>query len=135
MNANELMIGNYVNYQGRAQKICALNMNSVKIGELAYDDHRETLSNDSIKPISLTEEWLLKFGFIHNKSVNEDGELLINNYTLKIDKYSTIVIEDDFSFGIENEIESVIFDNDVLKSVHRLQNLYFALTNKELTIN
>jgi len=60
---------------------------------------------------------------------------LINNYTLKIDKYSTIVIEDDFSFGIENEIESVIFDNDVLKSVHRLQNLYFALTQKELTIN
>ena len=135
MNANELMIGNYVNYQGRWQKIHALNMNSVKIGELSFNDYHSNISSSEIKPIPLTEEWLLKFGFIHNKSVNEDGELLINNYTLKIDKYSTIVIEDDFSFGIENEIESVIFDNDVLKSVHRLQNLYFALTNKELTIN
>ena len=127
MNANELRIGNYVNLKDKGLYKIDWGYDLEKIEDWEGTDY--------CTPIPLTEDWLLKFGFVHNKSVNEDGELLINNYTLKIDKYSTIVIEDDFSFGIENEIESVIFDNDVLKSVHRLQNLYFALTQKELTIN
>lgn len=111
MNANELMIGNYVNYQGRAQKICALNMNSVKIGELAYDDHRETLSNILIKPIPLTEDW---------KDKIKDNEYLM------IDKSGFVIFKNGYAYQF-------IFQD--YPFLYQLQNLYLALTQKELTIN
>lgn len=65
-----------------------------------------------LEPIPLTEEWLLRFGYtkISNNSFIITGHCIwICNDLFRCDKN-----------GI------------VLKHVHQLQNLYFALTNQEL---
>lgn len=65
------------------------------------------------KPIPLTEEWLLRFGF---------GQMRNKFYK----KHVTLTKSEGFY---------VAFVQDELKSVHQLQNLYFALTGEELEIN
>jgi hypothetical protein len=74
---------------------------------------------NNIKPIPLTEQWLIDFGFI-NVSLGEweKGDIILDNeYTDK---------------GIWNIVEDSQCLNINVKHVHQLQNLYFALTNKEL---
>jgi hypothetical protein len=70
-----------------------------------------TLSLDDIEPIPLTEEWLLRLGF----NGWDKG-----NFTMVLSNGNFI----EFGYVIAKNI----------KHVHQLQNLYFALTNEELTI-
>jgi len=126
MKANELRIGNLV-YNGFKEVI---TVNSIRdAGVSGY-------SIETIKPIPLNEEWLLKFGFEgHDYTCPENGTLFKNDtFTLDIDDYSQLVVQKDFSFGISDlhGEGDVAFSNDILDSVHRLQNLYHALTGKEL---
>ena len=109
MKANELRLGNYVNYQGRAQKVHSLNMNQIRLGELAYDDYNASVSKDDIKPIPLTFE-----DFI---SIDEEDFLA--------GKTGFVILKNSYSYQ---------FVYEDYKYMHLLQNLYFALTNKELTI-
>lgn len=68
----------------------------------------EWYSLDKIKPIKLTDDWLLKFGF-----KNIHGRWFLDDFIL--DYYNkTIKTKVDF--------------------VHRLQNLYFEIENKELKL-
>jgi len=72
-----------------------------------------------IKPVLLTKEWLLKFGFR-----GEDRYFLSpNGYVLMLQKNGVIK----FNGLIFNESKRILY-------VHQLQNLYFAVTQKELTI-
>ena len=76
---------------------------------------------ETYKPIPLTEEWLLKFGF----------ELKYGCFLLSTNR-GTIQIEEDLA-----EISSVITHDGFMAPcnfVHQLQNLYFSLTNEELEI-
>jgi len=73
------------------------------------------------KPIPITEEWLLKFGFFkyNNAYVLEKPNENIMNF-----KFS---IWSDFTYNSsEFPVE--------LKYVHQLQNLYFALTGTHLKL-
>lgn len=78
------------------------------------------------RPIPLTEEILLKCGFVEdgNKWFNKDSIIL--GY-MTTDKY------------LQCEIKANEFDTKWrlldIKYLHQLQNLYFALTEKELEIN
>jgi len=119
MNVNELRIGNYVlrdsYYPIQVESIIDYGIN-LRGGD-SYGVYADEKLED-IKPIPLTEEWLLKFGFTK------------------------------YSYGFQNKIlirhphkdcyEIRISDNlgylDI-KYVHQLQNLYFALTHQELTLN
>ena len=80
-------------------------------------------------PIPLTEEWLIKMGFEKH-----------NSYYLSPNKSSVEGFVDILCFDLENL--SFIVDMSEYsgwtvdcKFVHTLQNLYYALTNEELTIN
>jgi len=71
-----------------------------------------------IDPIPLTEEWLLKFGFVKHKTT---------------DIYPTFAKQ---MFNWNDGILYIIgygFMNHI-KHVHQLQNLYFALTGEELVV-
>ena len=120
MKATELRIGNlvfadlYGEKEILVESICSINndvFNSTT-GEIPFS---------SLKPIPLTEEWLLKFGF----------ELKIGNYHLE-----------NFRFNISNPMnyDGFLFCDgysvltEKIKHVHQLQNLYFALTGEELTL-
>jgi hypothetical protein len=106
MKANELRIGNYINeYNVGVLQARILDFEYILNGDINYQS------------IELTEEWLLKLGFVKNNfdSHYEKGEFYIE------------VWEKDFVFRWND------FNIDInLNSVHRLQNLYFALTLNEL---
>ena len=125
MKAQELRIGNYVICYNVNIKVSSINdvylcNETDKGGQYKISD---------VEPILLTEEWLLKFGF------NKDDE----KYTKKA---GHLYDWDDYSVEKSNTFEDWCFTNVMqhefiiteIKYVHSLQNLYFALTGKELKI-
>jgi hypothetical protein len=83
---------------------------------------------DFIEPIQITEKWLLKFGFKSDDISWEYSKRLGNFYIMYDIEINSIYINDGSRYDgadIPNEI----------KHVHQLQNLYFALTGQELTLN
>jgi hypothetical protein len=73
---------------------------------------------EDLNPIPLTEEWLLKFGFVEYKTE---------------DKHHTFAKR---SFNWNDGVLYVIGHGYInhIKYVNQLQNLFFALTGEELTI-
>ena len=80
-----------------------------------HQKHREWIE---YKPIPLTEEWLLKFGF-------ESDDEFIFEKDIRICKTKQGYVYFDFS------VMDPICD---VKYVHQLQNLHFALTGEELEL-
>jgi hypothetical protein len=109
MNAKELRIGNYLKKDGVMVTIDARSIFDIWDVDERY------------KPIPLTEDWLLKFGF----SENYHGI------------YSTWGFQD-FDRYFEINQEPCLFEYFAspkwikLEFVHQLQNLYFALEGEEL---
>jgi hypothetical protein len=125
MKASELRIGNWVNHQEH-KCVRVTDIDSKNIGYDWHDGDRSGWYDiDDFKPIQLTEEWLVKFGFekkyqtFEFKGLNIDGTVVHFSF----DKWCS-------EYDIENcdfiEIPAEC------KYVHQLQNLYFALTNEEL---
>mgnify|MGYP000899231752 CR=1 FL=1 len=134
MKANELRIGNYAifgnNANSTTEEIVAIN-NTDWFGEgkkywLETKNLEGELLND-FQPIPLTEEWLLKLGF--ERTYNSQFRL---KYDLPCD-----FIGFDISKTEEKSMEGFRYFGHYIKIkyVHQLQNLYFALTGQELTIN
>ena len=122
MTANELRIGNWVfddsyGLHGSPKNIQVMGsfFNGMDVDSVVYGN---------IKPIPLTEEWLIKFGF-GNKSNSSQGSAMH-----KRGVYLGL-LSDGYCFNAESSTNK----SCTLKHVHQLQNLYFALTGKELTIN
>jgi len=85
------------------------------------------------EPIPLTEQWLKDFGF----KLSEDEGWIHNedmSYPVYINGIRIIYKEDKFYLWIEIDEDTYYnFEWIEIKYVHQLQNLYFALTEKELT--
>jgi hypothetical protein len=116
MRANELRIGNLVKH---IDKDSVFTVKGIDLLGIDCENDIESMysSYEMLYHVKLTEEWLLKFGFIKSSD---------NNY-YKGDK-----------FTIYNRFENFGLIGGLLswkefKYVHQLQNLYFALTGKELT--
>lgn len=106
MKANELRIGNWVLNQG---ELIELTKQKFKMAVISFNCQE-------IKPIPLTEEWLVRFGFT-----------LIN----RVDYESNCGV-----LELEATDAGYLFDSRIIiNSVHSLQNLYFALTGEELKLN
>lgn len=127
MNIKELRIGNYVRNQDGS-------LTDTPIGKpVKIEDYKHIMWAELCVPIQLTEEWLLKFGF----------ENIDYGFTKKILTVSTLQLiwSDGWIYPqiieepeMSNETVNVVSLNRI-KSVHQLQNLYFALTGKELQYN
>jgi hypothetical protein len=112
MKANELRIGNWIyskTYSKEIQMKSFFGLCNVEA------------SPDLFKPIPLTEEWLLKFGFERMKFFGTNI-----NYLLK----EPICIS---TSDMVVELNKPNFIIKQIKYIHEIQNLYFALTGKELT--
>lgn len=140
MKATELRIGNLLQDKSTDEflSIIELTTDSIKCyflnktEQIFFINGRFSLLEKSqVKPIPLTEEWLLKFGFKPNILT-----FIYNNIEVAFDskKYLRLC---GYSFisGDEYPIPSSnkCFIKPI-KYVHQLQNLYFALCGKELII-
>ena len=118
MNANELRIGNYV----------LLASKTLYQVDILYKDY---VSLNYWQAIPLTEEWLLKLGF--NEIKNEPRKWF-RIKTKKQGVYLEVSIKEKRVILFKDKggcYSDFIFP----KYVHQLQNLYFALTQTELTAN
>lgn len=115
LKATDLRIGNYVTQKG------------ARFVEIVDFEHFELLSRKAIvlEPIQLTEEWLLKFGFEKQERINGI------DYNL----HPLIFMFKNKSIWMLKIQMQTIDNGNKIKHVHQLQNLYFALTNTELTWN
>ena len=132
IQANELMIGNllFLKFTNEVVEILGINAHetnkeithtlSLKKGLSLYYEKVSVL-----KPIEITEEWLLSAGW--------EFQYELQGYK----NYCSMVLPfDDILFNIKtkkynwNCWENVSFP----KYIHQLQNLYFALTNEQLKI-
>jgi hypothetical protein len=117
MKANELRIGNYYNQNGAISQVTPNTIEEVWEAQRTW-----------CKPIPLTEEWLLRFGFKLVSSYNKEKMVFLLQFGLSKD-----------SFTFESNCGELMYfrynGNYVnIKYVHQLQNIYFALKNEELTI-
>ena len=123
MKVTELRINNWVQFKHTETPVRVILGDFVMARE--YKDERL----DDYEPIPLTEEWLVKFGF--EKKQNKFDNRWDNEYGFEIevqgDKYAYCVWD-------ESAPHLTTFLGHC-KYVHQLQNLYFALTGEELTLN
>jgi hypothetical protein len=137
MKANELRIGNLVNINEETR---IDNTNELPLinplfkieridedGEIIIYSEINNLhihcDLESIQPITLIEEWLLKFGF----ELSPNGK-----YHILAGK---ILIDYDVNNKWVDLVKRVNFNTFIhIEYVHQIQNLYFALTGEELTL-
>ena len=120
IQSNELRIGNLYNQFGNIHQV-----NGHIISELEKAPQGQLWC----KPIPLTEEWLIKFGF-EKDDVFDKFFTYLPIHDLCMDKLSFRVDEGFICY------ESIKYRTLLkhIQYVHSLQNLYFALTNQELEI-
>ncbi len=117
IQANELRIGNLLNYDTAEGDILTTTIDWQDLKWISEDPKGFNLVHT---PISLTEEWLVKFGFQRFKKGFIKNNICIAEY---------------YGGGLTIFLSNEKFDFKVdLYSVHQFQNLYFALTSEELTI-
>jgi hypothetical protein len=125
MKVQELRIGNLVKFDGVNYKVESIHLEGcVGLNDIMYEE----VNIDDLKPINLTEEWLIKFGFKYK----EAGEYKKSGYFLEIINQD----QDTFIFA-NNKLQVSIYTLSIfidinIEYLHQLQNLYFALTGKEL---
>lgn len=121
MKANELRIGNLF-----VDKYTKEVISVIELTEDVITFTGEFTGIWQAEPIPLTEEWLLKFG----------GEK--EYYEPDSDEYYLIIRHDKFDITFEDENTIYLYISDEtfpIKYVHRLQNIWFALTGEELIYN
>ncbi len=127
-----------------------LNQNNMKTIELRVGNYYYDCSTDEIeiitgktflqiftgklscmKPIPLTEEWLLKFDMELTDGFSSSRKLYLNNYENDISKITYSPKEGLLRLSNGDTKGTLLIPH--IKYVHQLQNIYFALTGKELT--
>lgn len=122
----ELRIGNSVNTELGIAEVIGIYEDVVDVkGVSVIDNSSENkisistrsfdgcVEYEKIQPIPLTEEILLKFGFLKDDNFYHLNNIWISNF-------------------YENYFSLDGFDETKIEFVHQLQNLYFALTGEEL---
>jgi len=124
MDAKDLRIGNLVNYSDQFG-IWQDSIRELRSDYAMLTNHGAQFDYNGLKPILLTDEWLLKFGFERlNNAYQAPGKKSYLNP----------------GFSLWNPVgESEFTLNDTVlcpktEYVHQLQNLYFALTGTELEL-
>ena len=127
IQAHELRIGNYV--------FDALgNITQITPRMIVEQSQSDIAKVEYLKPIPLTEEWLLKFGFKHNSSnwlelkyhtdCEEASEVFVISYNLTSKRFAIGDVNDD----------TMIYTGKIVDNVHVFQNGCEFITGKELIV-
>ncbi len=127
MKATELRIGNYTNEKGKQKQVYSVSNHNAK-------------DYSKVKPIPLTERWLKDFGFKFNDDLNNDlpskEAYFLNDFIIWFSHLHTLKIKQNSTNSYWHEQYEYYNGHGLkveIKYIHQLQNLYFALTGKELT--
>ena len=119
MDSRELRIGNLLDRGDYICKVKTIEEEGLILEPINYKE--EIFVERYIKPIPLTEDWLIKLGFF------EKYGSCYNRWNIKL---FTLIDSEDDDGNLKGEF---IFNGTLeVKYVHQLQNLYFALTGAEL---
>lgn len=136
MKSTELRMGNIVDLHGQEDyRVIGLEKNYISV---RYKNHTDSGDGSNLLPVPLTEELLLKAGFKKAESIFSEDEYGWKCFRLKKVSFINLYLE----IRIENVLylqADMYHDGEFevireLKYFHELQNLYFALTGKELEI-
>jgi hypothetical protein len=123
IKAQELRVGNLINFYHHKHDLTEIKIQGIyfdeELKEYCVSNEYYPVNINGLVPIPLTEEWLLKF----NAECYEFDNGQPNQYRIGSRLF---VIRDK---NIVDYGSSV-----VIKYVHQLQNLYFALTGEELEL-
>lgn len=132
MKSEELRIGNYVfplDQGGEeldiAHKVTLISRNYVGV-TFTTEVNRAYIE---IKPILLTEEWLLKFNFLKEGNTFKMNDVFSISHSFRVKNGNLLMELEPVVVNVGN-----LFCRTLLY-VHELQNLYYILTDEELTIN
>ena len=120
MKAQDLKIGNWVQFRHTETPVL------ITLGDFVREYKEEHL--EDYEPIPLTEEWLERFGFETECKWINDCRAVKGDFYITLDHDGATVIGYPTSVGMRNKW---MFVQDI-EYVHKLQNLYFALTGQEL---
>lgn len=125
VSANELRIGNKILRRNSNDYWIDTNVNLTYLS-LVYE------FPEDYKGIPLSEETLLKCGFV-NDSYSNFNLYLLDEYGAKSEEYISIHFKD---YACKEYSGAGFSDCYVeeCKYLHQIQNLYFALTGKELEV-
>lgn len=118
MEIQELRLGNYYRLQRNNEAIEDMKIDIWTLFDFNKADYIGHMSH--CFPITLTEEWLEKFGFTKEQDWYTFGNV-------SIDFEEKRCVQEVGKTGMYNQLPYPQY-------VHKLQNLYYALTNKELTV-
>ena len=124
MEAKEFRLDNYIYLHDSLHKV-----------KLATLENLACNPKHNYKPVPLNEDWLKKFGF--ESDVENCYYLDLKGRTLEDEPFIYVnyngADKADTGFAISGEM----YEGSIgitLEYVHQLQNLFFALTGKELTL-
>jgi len=134
IKANELRIGNYVlqsvYLNGRCNEVrtvTAIRSEGSLNVKVNYGNTMKSLPSEWFEPIHLTERWLINLGFAPLSESDHGVRISVNS----ADELCWSRHDEDLRYQTKG---SGFTRNYGIKYVHQLQNLYFALTGKELEV-
>lgn len=146
METRDLRVGNYFLCSNKVNRVYGISVD----GEIYTEQFGISVcsTHNNRKPILLTEEWLLKFGFTETENKhyvnqhqytlqltghkNEDGSM--NEDETWFDGICTASWASNGAMAVNTLCRGNYVCN-VVRHAHQLQNLYFALTGEELELN
>lgn len=161
IDVRELRIGNFVSiYKPMIQNAIPHKVKSLFFDDadncfkIELDKYKPVITEVALKPISLTEELLLKCGFENDTIVDRElvfvlkmpkyededylQELAISAFGCEITKYgvelNVVPCSNETGLPVYSELERQATSRRIT-SLHQLQNLYFDLTGQELEVN
>ena len=136
ITARELSYKNLINHKELGTvEVVGFNEEIIQylhLDTIYYDEYSK------LEAVKLTEKWLLKFGFEKYDFMNgffmklKDRHLMVQFYKTEIHIFFTKVSKD--SQGHWMKGRDYFIDKNSILFCHQLQNLYYALTQTELTL-
>lgn len=131
IKANEIRVGNWLNDPRQYDPMFFPKTENGYFRATA----RDIQFAEEFEPIPLTEEILLKCGFIKTgEEYSQSDDEMMPVY--KLGFFSIVLRDNEFRLWIEIEDDAFYsFSWTKIQYLHQLQNIYFALTGQELEIN
>lgn len=120
MDIRDLRIGNWIIYSETNEYVEVIEVMQSGL-TVKFKSETTWIEIDYFEPIPLTEEILLKCGFVKNLNIDYRFHHTKIDITIDMDDYG-LQISDTWEFGS-------------IRYIHELQNLYYALTKTEIIIN